>query len=190
MHQCSVSSKSRTLIIWAGRRSVNIPRQKHVQRKETLLFWCLIFSGQISCSGCRNEGRASDTHTHTRARAQLPSQAQWLHFPNLEEKNHPAKLSLSLRHISGAGINSDACHVWNIVGLHWKLRKMDGTIKVRVKERDLSEMERVWERRRLYFCLSGAFLPLRAALFLFSLSLSLSKFPFPFRRNFVESWKL
>lgn len=42
-------------------------------------------------------------------------------------------MSLSLRHIPGTGINSGACHVWDIVGVRWKLRKMDGTIKVRVE---------------------------------------------------------
>jgi len=132
----------------AGRHSVNISRQKHVQRKETLLFWCLIFSGQISCFGCRNEGRASDTHTytHTHTHARTASFSSTVtSLPKFRGKKPSGEtVCVSPPHI-GAGINSDACHVWNIVGLHWKLRKMDGTIKVRAEERDLSEMDRVWE---------------------------------------------
>lgn len=42
-------------------------------------------------------------------------------------------MSLSPRHIPGAGINSGACHVWDVVEVRTKLRKMDGTIKVRVE---------------------------------------------------------
>lgn len=112
----------------AGSHPVNISEQKNITAERTLnCFPCLSLRDSILLfwrQGFR--WHTASFSTFSTVLTSLPK------FRG-KKKLNPVKVSLSLRHIPGAGINSGACHVWNIVEVRWKLRKMDGTIKVRVE---------------------------------------------------------
>lgn len=112
----------------AGSHPVNISEQKNITAERTLnCFPCLSLWDSILLfwrQGFR---------WHTASFSTFSTVVTSLPKFRGKKKLNPVKVSLSLRHIPGAGINSGACHVWDIVGVRWKLRKMDGTIKVRVE---------------------------------------------------------
>lgn len=112
----------------AGSHPVNISEQKNITVERTLnCFPCLSLWDSILLfwrQGFR---------WHTASFSTFSTVVTSLPKFRGKKKLNPVKVSLSLRRIPGAGINSGACHVWDIVGVRWKLRKMDGTIKVRVE---------------------------------------------------------
>lgn len=112
----------------AGSHPVNISDQKNITAERTLnCFPCLSLWDSILLfwrQGFR---------WHTASFSTFSTVVTSLPKFRGKKKRNPVKVSLSLRHIPGTGINSGACHVWGIVRVRWKLRKMDGTIKVRVE---------------------------------------------------------
>lgn len=112
----------------AGSHPVNISEQKNITAERTLnCFPCLSLWDSILLFWRQG------FWWHTASFSTFSTVVTSLPKFRGKKKLNPVKVSLSLRHIPGAGINSGACHVWDIVGVRWKLRKMDGTIKVRVE---------------------------------------------------------
>lgn len=154
--RCWEAGYTAMAVLKAGSHPVNISEQKNITAERTLdcfprlslrdsilLFWR---------QGFRRH--TASFSTFSTAVTSLPK------FRG-KKKLNPVKVSPSLRHIPGAGINSGACHVWDIVEVRWKLRKMDGTIKVRV-ENGVYEFlgDCFGEMRLLFFEAAGRNAPL------------------------------
>lgn len=113
----------------ASSHPVNISEQKNITAQRTLnCFPCLSLWDSILLFFWRQGFR-----WHTASSSTFSTVVTSLPKFRGKKKLNPVKVSLSLRHIPATGINSGACHVWNIVGVRENLRKMDGTIKVRVE---------------------------------------------------------
>lgn len=112
----------------AGSHPVNISDQKNITAERTLnCFPCLSLWDSILLFWRQG------FWWHTASFSTFSTVVTSLPKFRGKKKRNPVKVSVSLRHIPGTGINSGACHVWGIVRVRWKLRKMDGTIKVRVE---------------------------------------------------------